>query len=738
MAAVRFAEPPLDGDIWFHLTYGRYMLENGTLTPDHSVFSWTPADKSRIYCAWMPQIAFYSLYRAFGMGSIFSIRYLVIALFTGLALKFSWGVMRSSPGSVPLVMLIILLGLLMGQAGLLLKAELFSFLFMSLGVFLWFQAKRSYDTRLSRLYIYAIPCLMLVWVNSHGAFIFGVFLLICIAAGELVSWIFRLPSRLIQPLVPHATAALILSLAAVLITPYGWSYPAQLVQTLGSETLSSQVQTVAAYFSIFSPNVTGAHLIEYLAVSLVIFVALVVLSFKRNRHLDPTVLSIGIPFMFLYFKYMRSTYFWAVVFVFTALELLRSASSDSLAAPRRLAAATQVLIAATIVFFSARMTAEAVFSPKVGINAVHFNDPVEEAGFIRDNLQGLRMGNTYNCGSYLAWYLWPGHKVLIDGRYFPYMDWYMEYNEFEYGPDDAYRQAFLEKYRCDFWCLPYDFPRLGFFLGSPDWRLVHYGPKACLFLSGRYAPTGIGHTVSDGVYRTGFNQALVVASFAQASGDLDVAGKILKDLKPSFLWPGQSKALCERLTSLGGAFARHGMDEEAVKVLSRAVALDSGSAEAHLALGNALAAEGRMDKAAGEFEKALRIDPANDLARRNLAAVHTAMKGGISGEAPEAGGALKNDDPGALAKLARSYAGQGEYDRALEVFRRMLEQRPNDPEILYNTACMLSRTGRADESISTLRSALNNGFDRWDLIKSDPDLEPIRGTQGFTALIQGH
>ena len=63
---IKYAEPINDGDIWFHLAYGRYLLEHNTLIPDHSIFSWTPTDNSQIYCAWIPEIIFYILNNAGG------------------------------------------------------------------------------------------------------------------------------------------------------------------------------------------------------------------------------------------------------------------------------------------------------------------------------------------------------------------------------------------------------------------------------------------------------------------------------------------------------------------------------------------------------------------------------------------------------------------------------------------------------------------------------------------------
>ena len=62
LAGFIYAEPVMDGDLWFHLAYGRFMVENRTLVPDHTVFSWTPADNATIYCAWIPEITLYAIH----------------------------------------------------------------------------------------------------------------------------------------------------------------------------------------------------------------------------------------------------------------------------------------------------------------------------------------------------------------------------------------------------------------------------------------------------------------------------------------------------------------------------------------------------------------------------------------------------------------------------------------------------------------------------------------------------
>lgn len=729
--AIRYAEPVTDGDIWFHLTYGKYMLERGTLVPDHAAFSWTPADNSQIYCAWIPQVAMYALYKAWGMTSLFALRYLVIASFLAMALVSALPVLRAAPSLTPLVILVCTTGLFMSQAGLLIKAELFSFLFTGVLAFLWFSVKLNRPR--SRALLYAIPALMLVWVNSHGAFIFGVLLVACIAAGEALNRVFGTRAQLPGALVTPALAALALCGAALLVTPYGWDYPAYLAHQLSSQATARHFQSVRAYYSILSPEVRGTHLIEYLAVSLVVTGAAAVYA-ARNRVFDWTSLTVSVPFVLIFFKYMRSTYFWGVLFVFVSINLLRQAAAKPVNFPRYITVAAQAAVMGVVLFFSGRMALESLYSPYVGLNAVHFSDPSDEAKFIRENLQGLTMGNTYNCGSYLMWALWPGHKVFIDERYFPYKDWYERYNEFEWGPDDARRLAFLNAQPCDFWCLPYDFPHLDLFLRSSDWHLLYYGAKASIFVSSRRVTPQAGHAISQGVYdEKGFYTAISAANFARATGDLHVAKRVLLGLEPARLWPGQSRSLASALESLGAAFAKNGRVEDAIEILSRAVTLNPGSAQAHLFFGNALLMAGNSRDAWREYREALRIDPSNIQAQRAASAAP-----GYRSQAQAANGAARpGDNPEDLARLARSFASAGDYEKALFAFRRLLEIRPGDAETLYNTACVLSRLGRSDEALDMLESAVSHGFDRWDIIRTDPDLAPLRDTPRYHRLVEG-
>jgi tetratricopeptide (TPR) repeat protein len=75
---------------------------------------------------------------------------------------------------------------------------------------------------------------------------------------------------------------------------------------------------------------------------------------------------------------------------------------------------------------------------------------------------------------------------------------------------------------------------------------------------------------------------------------------------------------------------------------------------------------------------------------------------------------------------------QNDYEGALAVFRQGLAEYPGNAGVLYNMACVESLEGDKDAALGHLRQALTS--DPQDVpgwAADDPDLDPIRGDEGF-------
>jgi adenylate cyclase len=56
--------------------------------------------------------------------------------------------------------------------------------------------------------------------------------------------------------------------------------------------------------------------------------------------------------------------------------------------------------------------------------------------------------------------------------------------------------------------------------------------------------------------------------------------------------------------------------------------------------------------------------------------------------------------------------------------------------LLYNLACMYARLGNNEEALKHLESAIDKGYGHKDWIEHDSDLDPIRESARFKALLE--
>jgi hypothetical protein len=84
---------------------------------------------------------------------------------------------------------------------------------------------------------------------------------------------------------------------------------------------------------------------------------------------------------------------------------------------------------------------------------------------------------------------------------------------------------------------------------------------------------------------------------------------------------------------------------------------------------------------------------------------------------------------------ARPLYEAGKYDEAAAKGRELIEQRPDQPYLYFNTACCESRSGQTAEAIEHLRRAIDMWEGCRDLARDDSDFDPIRDEPAFRALV---
>jgi len=79
-----------------------------------------------------------------------------------------------------------------------------------------------------------------------------------------------------------------------------------------------------------------------------------------------------------------------------------------------------------------------------------------------------------------------------------------------------------------------------------------------------------------------------------------------------------------------------------------------------------------------------------------------------------------------------------EYALAEAFLQGYLEMRPDEPDALYDFACLKSLTGETEQSASYLSRSIEAGFRYWDLIENDPDLRTLRTDRRFGQVLKSH
>ncbi len=157
-----------DLDIWWHLSAGRWMLENGEVVRQDP-FSFTARGEPWTSITWGYEVLIYLLYQVGGPVAVTAGH----AIAAAGAMIFSWWTfLRLSPTRAQSEKV---LGAAIFLAGIFLvewrwnhRPEMFTHLFGAAMLFIFLEERRA-PTRL----IWLIPVIQVLWVNTHGLFIFG-------------------------------------------------------------------------------------------------------------------------------------------------------------------------------------------------------------------------------------------------------------------------------------------------------------------------------------------------------------------------------------------------------------------------------------------------------------------------------------------------------------------------------------------------------------------------------------
>lgn len=566
---VVYAEWVGDNDLWWHMKYGEYMLEHKTLRPDHTVFSWTPADKDWIYVTWLPDIAFHLMYSFGGLPLLYIFRYVTVLLIAAIVMFYG---LKQKGHDVFMLLLttLIVVAQLYGVAQNI-KPELTSLVFFSIAVFIYLYGRENNG---KAFFLY--PLLFIVWVNSHGVFIFGYLLLGLLLLGEVLSYALKLKNALALKELKLFVSAVILSFAVMFFNPYGISYPLYTVEMLTSPDFQEYAKDISAMQSPLDTiekikSLKGGMQINWNVVltsaMAVIFVVLAGgVAFKKGV-LNLPLLFANIAFFVLFFKALRTGIFYPIIWGFSIACLYPYLNISQL--KKKIIS----LCCIALFLFESGYLLYSKHSNRIwlGMEAREVYAPEREIDFLkRHDLLKYPMFNEYLIGGYLLWALYPEHKVFLDPRGSVYVKTgvYQDYAEMflrqsqqlvgenvkMYSIDEVVaKKPLFEKIQSKY---PFKIAviQMGMdtvifpFLFSEDWRMIYFDVNAVIFA---HKSLDVSDIKADlGPQRFGniknINQYVIIFTFYLNLRDINSAIYIFETMRSKF--PGHYMInYCERM-----------------------------------------------------------------------------------------------------------------------------------------------------------------------------------------------
>jgi tetratricopeptide (TPR) repeat protein len=152
------------------------------------------------------------------------------------------------------------------------------------------------------------------------------------------------------------------------------------------------------------------------------------------------------------------------------------------------------------------------------------------------------------------------------------------------------------------------------------------------------------------------------------------------------------------------------MLRKALEQFDKITKQDPKDVESLLTLGRLYRLDNDSVKAEAAFKGAVAAEPDNDEALVSLAQFYSEMGQGQQAAKLLEKASTHNQNPRLLAMLGEAYEKNHEYEKAVEVFRRALEQDKDDPDLLRSLGTDLLASDQYDEALKVFQ----------EVVKADP------------------
>ena len=393
-----------DGDTGYHIRTGEEILENWRI-PTHDVYSahvpplrWTAHE-------WLSEVIMAGLFKTFGLTGLV----IFFALLLSATHWLLFIILRARSDNLILVAIITLLATASSSIHWLARPHVFSLSF----TLVWYYLLDRFQYQ-SHGSLRFLPFLMLVWVNIHGGFIFGLLLLFLYLGGNVL-YSFNGPPQEREDSRKKTGVLIrvsIITLLTCLINPFGYEI------LLFPFKLASDRFVMDHVTEFMSPNFHDVLAFKYMLLA-----TLGTLALSRTPL---SLLQVGLLLLVSYMALYSARHVALFAIVVSPL-LLRTSENVFKQFPDPLIKFFQTrnqnlmkIDRSVVGYLWPSGTVICVLTLALAGNVQFtFDDkrfPVAAAEFLnRENLSGT-MFNNDEFGDYFIYRLWPKYRVFMDGR----------------------------------------------------------------------------------------------------------------------------------------------------------------------------------------------------------------------------------------------------------------------------------------------------------------------------------
>jgi len=687
-----------DLDLWLHLAMGKFIAQNGYV-PQEDVLSCTISGRPWVNHEWLFQVIVYQIFERWGVDGLTAMQVLIVTV-TFVVLLFLGYDREKQLNSI----ILLLVAALASWDRFIYRPDLFSQFFIVLYIYLLLKHRNKGWLPLVLFF------LQILWVNTHGFFIWGIIIVLAPLLGEWFTR-FRTTARN-RDEYARLKRSLVLVIIACLLNPMGlqgFLYPLKvLTGVLGESKIFfnriGELEAPLSWGNLFSLD-------DYVAYKLLILWSGLAMG-VNYRCMKVGDFLLWVLFLFFSLSAKRNVVFFAFI-AYWIIGLY----GENLKSPFKfifagftptfkliLFSLVKILIVVFLITKGEQISYHGYFDFDTYERKSEFggiclrNFPYRAADFlVAHNIKGNFL-NDFNSGAYLLGRCFPNIKVSIDGRTELYgVEFFKEYDEIWKGNQDLFRE-WVKRYNLTgimfgsvFGPIPESF--LEYVSKLKDWVLVYFDYDGVIFLKDNAANQKIitqyaidikkWQVPKSDIHRIGLrhvepyqhaNRAFSLASMQQYDRALEEGFEAIRIL------PNYQKAY----KILGYCFLKKGNLEEAFRTLRVAKLFDPSDKEVRYNLAAVYEQKNDFEKAIQQAE-IVRRDPAGEtLALFLLSRVYARTNQfDLSLKSLRSVGKIIPAHASDIQQIGDIIYDKGQYPYALETYRVALKTQRNLAQFHY-------------------------------------------------------